>query len=214
MSEDKDKEIDDNTNDVVTQKDKEIELLKNEKAAMEMKLRRSDEDLYSEEYLAFLQEQKNKPQQQDNFMSGGRLSDYSADELTNMAVPKLVGLMVGEVNSRLEERENKKMTVAQAKEHKKRVENARLEIKHFAKDHPDFWNFAPRIDELAQENPNLNAKQLYILAGGKVDDKQPDKQEPKPKAPNTRPQNEGGMKKSDYNLSTREIIEQEYKKLI
>ena len=214
MSEDKDKQYDDNTNDVVTQKDKEIELLKNEKAAMEMKLRRSDEDLYSEEYLAFLQEQKNKPQQQDNFMSGGKLTDYSAEELTNMPVPKLVGLMVGEVYGKLKNEEQKKMTVVEAREHKKRVENARLEIKNFAVDHPDFWNFAPRIDELAQENPNLNAKQLYILAGGKVDDKPTDKQEGKLKPPNTRPQNEGGMKKSDYNLSTREIIEQEYKKLI
>jgi len=214
MSEDKDKQYDDNTNDVVTQKDKEIELLKNEKAAMEMKLRRSDEDLYSEEYLAFLQEQKNKPQQRDNFMSGGKLSDYSEDEIKDLPLPKLVGLMVGEVYGQLKNEEQKKMTVVEAKEHKKKVENARLEIKNFAADHPDFWNFAPRIDELAQENPNLNAKQLYILAGGKVDDKPTDKQEPKPKPPNTRPQNEGGMKKSDYNLSTREIIEQEYKKLI
>ena len=214
MSEDKDKQIDDNTDDVVTQKDKEIERLKNEKAAMEMKLRRSDEDLYSEEYLAFLQEQRNKPQQQNSFMSGGKLSDYSEDEIKDLPLPKLVGLMVGEVYGQLKNEEQKKMTVAEAKEHKKRVENARLEIKNFATEYPDFWNYAPRIDELAQENPNLNAKQLYILAGGRVDDKQPDKQEPKPKPPNTRPQNEGGMKKSDYNLSTREIIEQEYKKLI
>jgi len=170
--------------------------------------------LYSEEYLAFLQEQRNKPQQQNSFMSGGKLSDYSEDEIKDLPLPKLVGLMVGEVYGQLKNEEQKKMTVAGAKEHKKRVENARLEIKNFATEYPDFWNYAPRIDELAQENPNLNAKQLYILAGGKVDEKPTGKQEPKKFPPNTRPQNEGGMKKSDYNLSTREIIEQEYKKLI
>ena len=214
MSEDKDKQIDDNTDDAVTQKDKEIEQLKNEKAAMEMKLRRSDEDLYSEEYLAFLQEQKSKPQSQNNFMSGGKLSDYSEDEIKDLPLPKLVGLMVGEVYGQLKNEEQQKMTVAEAKEHKKKVADARLEIKNFAKDYPDFWNFAARIDELAQENPKLNAKQLYQLAGGKLKDEKPtDKQETKPTPPNTRTTVEAGVKKSDNNLSMREVIAQEFQKL-
>ena len=213
MSEDKDKQIDDNTDDAVTQKDKEIEQLKNEKAAMEMKLRRSDEDLYSEEYLAFLQEQKNKPQSQNNFMSGGKLSDYSEDEIKDLPLPKLVGLMVGEVYGQLKTEEQKKMTVAEAKEHKKKVADARLEIKNFAADHPDFWNFAPKIDELAQENPKLNAKQLYVLAGGKVEEKTTVKQETKQTPPNTRTTVEAGVKKSDNNLSMREVIAQEFQKL-
>ena len=194
---------------------KEIEQLKNEKAAMEMKLRRADEDLYSEEYLAFLQEQKSKSPSKNSFMSGGKLSDYSEDEIKDLPLPKLVGLMVGEVYGQLKGEEQKNMTMKEAKEHKKRVVDARAEIKGFAADHPDFWNYAAKIDELAQSNPNLNAKQLYILAGGKVETKTEIKQEPKPKLspPNTRATVEAGVKQSDKNLSRREIIRQEYQKL-
>ena len=196
MSEDKTVQV--NNDDL----NKEIAQLKSEKAAMEIKIRRSGEDLYSEEYLAFLQEQKNKPPSKNSFMSGGKLSDYSEDEIKDLPLPKLVGLMVGEVYGQLKLEEQKKMTINEAKEHKKRVANARAEIKTFAADHPDFWNYAARIDELAQDNPKLNAKQLYVLAGGKI-----------ATPPNTRATVEAGVKQSDKNLSRREIIQQEYQKL-
>jgi len=193
-------------------KDKEIEQLKREKAAIEMKLRRSDEDLYSEEYLAFLQEQKKQKQPQSSFMSGGRLNDYSEEEIKELPITKLVGLMVGEVLSVVKGEEDKKMTREQMVTHKKKVADTRIEIKKFAKDHPDFWNYVDRIDELSNENPNLKTEQLYVLAGGKLEEKPPSKQEPKI-PPNTRATVEAGIKQSDKNLSRREIIQQEYQKL-
>ena len=208
MSEDN---LNQNQNDDL--KDKEIEQLKREKAAVEMKLRRSDEDLYSEEYLAFLQEQKNKPQQQNSFMSGGRLSDYSEEEIQNMPISKLTVLMRNDIYNQLKSDEQNKMTREQMVERKKKVANVRIEIKNFAKDHPDFWEYADRIDELSNENPNLNTEQLYKLAGGKLEEKPSIKQEPKPNPPNTRATVEAGVKQSDKNLSRREIIRQEYQKL-
>jgi len=208
MSEDN---LNQNQNDDL--KDKEIEQLKREKAAIEMKLRRSDEDLYSEEYLAFLQEQKNKPQQQNSFMSGGRLSDYSEEEIQNMPISKLTVLMRNDIYNQLKSDEQNKMTREQMAERKKKVANVRIEIKNFAKDHPDFWEHADRIDELSNENPNLNTEQLYKLAGGKLEEKPSIKQEPKPNPPNTRATVEAGVKQSDKNLSRREIIRQEYQKL-
>ena len=208
MSEDN---LNQNQNDDL--KDKEIEQLKREKAAVEMKLRRSDEDLYSEEYLAFLQEQKNKPQQQNSFMSGGRLSDYSEEEIQNMPISKLTVLMRNDIYNQLKSDEQNKMTREQMAERKKKVANVRIEIKNFAKDHPDFWEYADRIDELSNENPNLNTEQLYKLAGGKLEEKPSIKQESKPNPPNTRATVEAGVKQSDKNLSRREIIRQEYQKL-
>jgi septal ring factor EnvC (AmiA/AmiB activator) len=194
---------------------KEIEQLKNEKAAVEMKLRRSDEDLYSEDYLAYLQEKKEKQPSQNSFMSGGRLNEYSEDELKEVPINKLVGLIAGEVYSQIRNENQRDMTEKERKVHKKKVANARVEIKQFAKDHSDFRDYIAKIDELSDANPNLNIEQLYVLAGGKLEEKPPDKQKAKEKEPppNTRPQNEGGMKQSDKNLSTREIIAQEYQKL-
>jgi len=199
-------------------KDKEIEQLKREKAAIEMKLRRADEDLYGEDYLNYLQEQKGKQPPQNNFMSGGSLSDYSDEELQNLPVSKLVTGIASEVYNQLKSDESRRMTKDERDKRKKEVAATRTEIKKFAKDHPDFWNYAARVDELADENPNLNTEQLYVLAGGKLEGKEPPpkKQEPEPKpkpAPNTRPGNEAGMKKSDKNLSRREIIAEEYQKL-
>jgi len=194
---------------------KEIEQLKNEKAAMEMKLRRSDEDLYSEDYLSYLQEKKEKQPPQNSFMSGGRLNDYSEDEIKELPLPKLVGLIAGEVYNQLKTENQRDMTKKERVEHKKKVANARAEIKQFAKEHADFRDYVAKIDELSEDNPNLNIKQLYVLAGGKLEGKPPEKQKPKGKEPppDTRPQNEGGMKKSDKNLSMREIIAEEYQKL-
>ena len=194
-------------------KDKEIERLKKEKAQFEMKLRRADEDLYSESYLNFLQEQKGKQPPQNNFMSGGRLNDYSEEEINEMKLPKLVGLIAGEVYNQLKGEEQKKMTREERVQHKKKVDGAKLDIKKFAKDHPDFWNYVDKIDELSLQNPNLDAKQLYVLAGGKIEEKPPKKQEPKKEPPpDTRPGIEAGVKKSDENLSRREIIQQEWQK--
>ena len=192
---------------------KEIEQLKKEKAAVDLKLRRSDEDLYSEEYLAYLQDRKEKQPPQNSFMSGGKISDYSEDELKEVPINKLVGLMMGEVYSQLKSEENKKMTKEERVKHKKEVDAARLDIKNFAKGHPDFWNYINEVDELSLKNPNLNAEQLYKLAGGKSEEKPPKKQEPKKEPPDTRPTAEAGMQKSDKNLSTREIIAEEYQKL-
>ena len=198
------------------EKDKEIEQLKREKAAIEMKLRRSDEDLYSEEYLAFLQEQKGKQPPQSSFMSGGRLSDYSDEELQNLPISKLAAGIAGEVLSVIRADEQNKMTKEERAVRKKKVANTRIEITKFAKDHPDFWNYVAKIDELAVENPNLNTAQLYQLAGGKLKEKELPKkkeEEKKKETPDTRPGSEAGMKKSDKNLSRREIIQEEWQKL-
>ena len=193
---------------------KEIEQLKKEKAAVDLKLRRSDEDLYSEEYLAYLQDRKEKQPPQNSFMSGGKISDYSEDELKEVPINKLVGLMMGEVYSQLKSEENKKMTKEERVKHKKEVDAARLDIKNFAKNNPDFWNYINEVDELSLKNPNLNAEQLYKLAGGKSEEKPSKKQETKKEPPpDTRATAEAGMQKSDKNLSTREIIAEEYQKL-
>lgn len=193
-------------------KEKEIEQLKKEKAAMEMKLRRSDADLYSEDYLKFLQEQKEKQPPQNSFMSGGRLSDYSDEELQNLPISKLAAGIAGEVLSVIEAKEQNKMTRQQADARKKKVADTRKEIKKFSEKHPDFWNYVARIDELAEENPNLNTEQLYVLAGGKLEKEPPPKKDKK-ESPDTRPGAEAGMKKDDKNLSMREVIAEEYQKL-
>ena len=49
----------DNVDDAATLKAK-LEKVENEKIALVMKLRESDDDLYSDEYLAFLQDKKEK----------------------------------------------------------------------------------------------------------------------------------------------------------
>jgi len=202
----------DTADDAATLKER-VEQLENEKAAIEMKLRKSDEDLYSEDYLAFLQEQKNKQPSQNTFMSGGRLTDYSEEEIAEMKLPKLVGLIAGEVYNQIKNENQKDMTKKERDEHKVRVTNAREEIKQFAKDHSDFRDYVAKIDELSQQNPNLNIKQLYTLAGGKLEDKPLIKQEPKKEPPNTRATVEAGVRQSDKNLSLREVIAQEYQKL-
>jgi len=222
MSEDKEtqKQNNDDADDVATLKER-IERLKNEKAAIEMKTSRSDDDLYSEEYLDFLQEKKKQQPPQDDFMSGGRLTNYSEDELNQLPLSKLVGLIAGEVYGRLRSESQKDMTKKEMKEHKINVAKARIEVKKFASEHSDFRNYVAEIDRLSQENPNLNIKQLYALAGGKLEEKPPEKEEEKEKekeekskeAPDTKPEGEGGMKKSDKNLSLREVIAQEYQKL-
>ena len=146
---------------------KEIEQLKNEKAAIEMKLRRSDEDLYSEEYLAYLQDKKEKQPPQNSFMSGGRLNDYSEDEIKELPLPKLVGLIAGEVYNQLKNENQRDMTEKERKVHKKKLVNARTEIKQFAKDHSDFRDYVAKIDELSEDNPNLNIEPRYASLRGR-----------------------------------------------
>jgi len=205
MSEDNRNQKNDTADDAATLKER-VEQLENEKAAIEMKLRKSDDDLYSEDYLEYLNEKKNKQPSQNTFMSGGRLTDYSEDEIANLPMPKLVSLIAGEVYSQLKNESQKEMTKKEMTEHKKMVTTAREEIKGFASTHPDFKNYIAKISELSDENPNLKIEQLYVLAGGKLE---PKKESP----PDTRPRNEGGMKQSDKNLSLREVIAQEYQKL-
>ena len=211
MSEDKNEQTNNNdtADDTATLKE-EIEQLKNEKAAIELKLRKSDDDLYSEDYLEYLNDKKSKPPSQNTFMSGGRLTDYSEDEIANLPMPKLVGLIAGEVYSQIKNENQKEMTKKEMAEHKVKVTNAREEIKQFAKDHPDFRDYVATIDELSQQNPNLNIKQLYVLAGGKLEVKPP---EVKKIPPNTRTTVEAGVRQSDKNLSLREVIAQEYQKI-
>jgi len=207
MSEDKNDNINDTADDTATLKEK-LEQSENERAALEMKLKKSDDDLYSDEYLAFLQERKKK-EPQNNFMSGGRLTDYSDDEIQGMPISKLVGLIRNDVYAQIKEEEDTKMTKQQRDNEKKRVGRAREEIKTFAGTHPDFKNYVAKISELADENPNLNIEQLYKLAGGDIIKKQ----ETKPTPPNTRTTIEGGIRKSDKDLSLREVIAREYQKL-
>jgi len=88
---------------------KEIEQLKREKSATELKLRRSDEQLYDEEYLTYLQDKKGKQQPRNSFMSGGRLSDYSDEEMQNLPVSKLAMGIANEVYGQLKADENKKL---------------------------------------------------------------------------------------------------------
>ena len=192
----------------------EVEQLKREKAAMEMKLRRSEEQLYDEDYLNYLQEKDKKKAPQNSLFSGGRLSDYSEEEMQNLPVSKLAAGIASEVYNQLKSDENTKMTKEQARLRKEQVAATRVEIKNFAKDHPDFWNRVDEIDRLSDKNPNLNTEQLYVLAGGKLEKEPPTKKEEKPKPPpNTRATAEAGMKQTDKNLSRREIIQQEYQKL-
>jgi len=212
MSEDKNEQIIDNDNaaDAATLEER-LEKAENERAALEMKLKKSDDDLYSEEYLAFLQEKKKKQPSQNNFMSGGKLNDYSDDEIQGMPITKLVGLIRNDVYSQIKEEENFNTTKRQRDAEKVRVANAREEIKAFAGKHPDFRNYVTKISKLSDDNPNLKIEQLYVLAGGKLES-QPT-QETKKSPPNTRATVEAGVRKSDKNLSLREVIAQEYQKI-
>ena len=213
MSEDNNKNNNnDAAEDAATLKER-LEQVENEKAALEMKLKKSDDDLYSDDYLAFLQEQKKKQPSQSNLMSGGRLTDYSDDEIQGMPVTKLVGLIRNDVYSQIREEEETKTTRQQRDNEKKRVSKAREEIKAFAGKHPDFKNYVAKISELSDENPNLKIEQLYVLAGGKLTESQPTKQEASKSVPNTRATVEAGVKQSDKSLSLREVIAREYQKL-
>jgi len=189
-----------------------LEQVENEKAAIEMKLRKSENDLYSEDYLEYLQNKNKQQAPQNKFMSGGRLTDYSDDEMGSMAVPKLVGLMVHEVYSQIKEDENKKETKKQMDERKKRGRSAKEEVMAFAKTHPDFRYYVAKIDELSEKHPTLNIEDLYEKAKREEAKINPPKEEKKT-PPNTRATVEAGVRQSDKNLSLREVIAQEYQKL-
>lgn len=219
MSEDNVNQNNDNADDAATLKTK-LEKSENEKAALEMKLREADEDLYSDDYLAYLQNKNQKDAPQGGSGFGGRISDYTEEQLQEMGtgnLPQLVKVIAGEVYTQIREEDNKVDTKKERDAHKKRVVKARTEIREFATERPDFKELAPTMKDLGDNNPNLNLKQLYKLAGGKYpdgfkkEDKDKDK-EPKP-APNTKPEGEVGIKESDGNLSIREVISQEYKKI-
>jgi len=211
MSEDKNDNINDTADETATLKEK-LEQAENEKAALEMKLKKSEDDLYSEDYLAFLQEQKKKQPSQDRFMSGGRLTDYSDDEIKEMPVTKLVGLIRNDVYAQIKDEEDTKMTKQQRDNERKRVGKAREEIKAFASTHPDFKNYVAKISELSDENPNLKIEQLYVLAGGTLTKKQ-EETKPKVTPPNTRATVEAGIRKSNKDLSLREVIAQTWQEI-
>lgn len=213
MSEDNNNQVNDNngSNDTLNE---ELERVKSEKAALEMKLRKSDEDLYSEDYLEYLQSKKDKQPENKQIMSGSRLNDYSDEEIQNMPITKLVSLIRGDVISEIRSDQSKEMTKKQFEERKKNVAKARVEVKEFAKNHPDFPEYVDKISQLANENPNLKIEQLYVLAGGNLNkDTKTDEGKKKTPPPDTRSQVDGGVKKSDNNLSMREIIMDEYRKL-
>ena len=217
MSEDNRNKDDENADDAATLKEK-LEKSENEKIALEMKLRESDEDLYSEDYLNFLQEKKTKKRSDETSGFGGRMSDYTEEQLKEMELPQMVKIVAGEVYTQIKEESDREKTKDERDMHKKMVAKARIEIKEFATKRPDFKNVAPIIKDLGKENPKLNLKQLYQLAGGKYPDGVK-KEDPKKKdgdetkqPPNTKPEGEGGMKKSDKNLSLREIIAEEWQK--
>jgi len=189
MSEDNVNKDNENVDDAATLKEK-LEKVENEKVALEMKLRESDEDLYSEDYLNFLQEQKTKKRSDGSSVFGGRMSDYSEEQLQDMGtnnLPQLVKVIAGEVYTQIKSETDKRQTREELSAQKKRIAKARVEIKEFASKRPDFRNVAPTIKDLGDENPKLSLKQLYQLAGGKI-------------------------KKSDKDLSLREVIAQEWQK--
>lgn len=207
MSEDNSNKIND-SNDSLKE---ELDKVKSEKAALEMKLRKADEDLYSEDYLEFLQSKKDK-QPDKQIMTGSRLNDYSDEEIQNMPISKLVGLIRGDVIAEIRNEQSRDMTRREMEQRKKNVARAKVEIKEFAAKHTDFPEYVDKISELADANPNLNIEQLYILAGGKLESEKKEDNKTKP-PPDTRSQVDGGVKKSDKNLTMREVIMEEYRKL-
>lgn len=220
MSEDNVNKDNENADDVATLKEK-LEKTENEKVALEMKLRESDDDLYSEDYLTFLQDKKEKKRSDGTSGFGGKISEYSEEQLQEMGtnnLPQLVKIIAGEVYTQIRGEDDRDKTKTERDAQKKRVAKARVEIKDFASKRPDFKEVAPMIKDLSDENPKLSLKQLYQLAGGKHPDGVK-KEDPKKKdgdktnqPPDTKPAGEGGMKKSDKNLSLREVIAEEWQK--
>ena len=221
MSEDKVNQNNDDADDAATLQTK-LDKAENEKIALEMKLRESDDDLYSEDYLAFLQDRKTKQSSQGGSAFGGRMGDYTEEQLQDMGtnnLPQLVKVIAGEVYTQIRSENDKEKTRSELNAQRERVAEARVEIKAFAVERPDFKEVAPAIKDLGKKHPKLNLKQLYKLAGGKYPDgkkkEDPNKEEKgKVKSPpDTKPKGEVGMKESDKNLSIREVIRQEYDKL-
>lgn len=207
MSEDNNKQITDSSAGLK----EELDRVKSENAALAMKLKKAEDEIYNEDYLAFVQDRKDK-QPDRQIMTGSRLADYSDEEIQNMPISKLVGLIRGDVIAEIRSEQSRDMTKKELEQRKKNVARAKIEIKEFAKNHTDFPDYVDKISELADANPNLNIEQLYILAGGKLESVKKEDNKPKP-PPDTRSQVDSGVKKSDKNLSMREIIREEYKKL-
>jgi len=197
--------------ETVDEKEKRIETLEAKLAAYELTKQQSDDDLYSEEFLDF-KKNKNKVQQkveQGSFSTGSRMNDFTSDQLKEMELPKLVELIAKEVYINVaEEQDRKDQTVSLSKQKEIREEKREEAIK-FATLHPDLKKYIAEIAKLEKKNPNLSIAQLYKLA---KEDEPEKKGEPKP-IPNTRDEISTGVKKSDENLSYREIIKQEYDKL-
>jgi len=202
------------TNDGNDNLKEELDRAKSEKAVLEMKLRKSDNDLYSDDYLEYLQNKKESKPQQNSFTSGGRLNDYSDEEISNMPITKLVGLIKNDVYTQIKSEDNKERTKKQRDDDKEGANRKKVEAKKFAREHPDIVDYLDRISELEAKHPTLNIEDLYEKAKREALKNNPQKQGEKPKlAPDTRPQAEGGIQKSDKGKPYREIISEEYKKL-
>jgi len=201
--------------ETVDEKSQKIEQLEAQLAAANLKARQSDDEIYSEEYLEF-KRNKNKPKnqiKQGGFSTGSRIGDFTEDQLREMSIPKIVELAAKEAYIALREEQAKNNESMTLKQQKAMMQKKRKEANDFALKHPDLKLYINEIAELEANNPNLNIEQLYKLA--KKDKTPPAKEEESaPKGqPNTREDINTGIKKSDKNLSYREIIAEEARKL-
>ena len=204
-----------NTEKEIVNENQKIEQLEAQLAAAELKARKSDNEIYSDEYLEF-KRNRNKPSNQTReggFSTGSRISDFTEAQLQEMSIPKIVELAAKEAYINLREqqaRDNESMTL---KEQKSMAQSKRKEANDFALKHPDLKKYIADIAELEDKHPTLNIEQLYRLAK-KEETKSSKNDEDIPKGqPNTREEITTGVHKSDKNLSYHDIIAQEAKKL-
>jgi hypothetical protein len=165
---------------------------------------KAEDEIYTPEYLEYMkggEEQKSNP-----------LKSYSEDQLASMTEEQKIGLIARSVYQEIKNEQDKEKLANQSREHKTNVKKAEVEMDKFAKDNPEFWNYAMKVAEISEESPRLNLEQCYALAnpgyriGGKKEDK------PK-EPPDTKPKLEGGIRKEeDKNKSLRDVIVEEYHK--
>jgi len=210
-------EVNNNTDmatEVATLKQQLLEA-NNSKAAIEMKARKSEEALYDENYLAFLEAQK-----QGKLISpGNTIDDYSEEEIAQMSAKQIAKIAAADAYAKMRNEDNKEKARNQSMAQKANINKARKEIAEFAKTKPDFGELVPIIQDLSDDNPKLSLEQLYLLAGGKHFKKAESlkAEDVKDKLslaglPNTQPKGEGGVVKSDSALSLRDVIKQEFQK--
>ena len=194
---------------------KELLEEKNSKAALEMKAKKSEEALYDENYLAYLEAQKQGKQT----AVGTSIDDYTEEQISQMSAKQLAKIAADDAYNRLRSEQTKETAKKQSADQRARVTKARREIAEFAKTKPDFGSLVPRIQDLSDNNPKLTLEQLYLLAGGKhfkkdepINQKDKDEKLKLTDVPDTKPTGEGGVVKSDKDLTLRDVISQEWQK--